>query len=458
VDMLRRGRVRWLGAVLATALLAACSGSAASSPSAGSAGTPSPASSAASAGASSAATSGPAVAKLTMWVNSADAQPLKDLWARYTKDTGVQLDVVSFPSDGFETALRQRWATGDRPDILEWHANFDSLVSINPKDNLRDLSSQDFVKRQKTGISAGVDGVTYGVVLNTPTSWGIFYNKPIFTKLGLTPPTTAAEVLATCQAIKKADPSIVPMEENAGSLWPPLVINGQFQADGLQSGFLQKLIDRKAKVNDPDSPWLRSLQWYKQLQDAGCFNKDVLTAKFENSANLILSGKTAMVSLHSGFVGALVDASNVDTVNKTIGWTAWSETRPVVTVEYSPNGTYYLPKTGDAAREAASLGFLQFITGPAYVDYVKAASIIPTFQDVATPETVAAPLVAINDAIAKDGSTVPVWSVLPGITDLVNYPGKLLNGELTPQSAVDLLQKEAEAGAKAAGLPAWPNP
>ena len=49
-----------------------------------------------------------------------------------------------------------------------------------------------------------------------------------------------------------------------------------------------------------------------------------------------------------------------------------------------------------------------------------------------------------------------IWVPLPGITDLVNYPSQLLAGDLTPQSAVELLQKQAELGAMAAGLPAWP--
>jgi raffinose/stachyose/melibiose transport system substrate-binding protein len=259
-----------------------------------------------------------------------------------------------------------------------------------------------------------------------------------------------------CLAIKKADPSIVPLQESAGSLWPPLVTNGQFTADKLKAGFLQRLIDRKARVNDSDSPWLRSLVFYKKLQDAKVFNSDVMTAKFENAPSLLLQGKVAMVSLHSGFVQLAVDASNVDTVNKTIGFTSWSETKPVVTVEYSPNGTFYLPKTGDADREAAALKFMQFVTGPAYATYVKTAGMIPTLKDVAAPASIPKPLLDIQAAIAKYGSTSPIWSVLPGITDLVKYPSALLNGDLTPQSAVDLLQSQAEQGAKAANLPAWP--
>jgi raffinose/stachyose/melibiose transport system substrate-binding protein len=233
-------------------------------------------------------------------------------------------------------------------------------------------------------------------------------------------------------------------------------MQGQFTADALQAGFMQKLIDRKAKVNDADSPWLRSLEFYKKLQGEGCFNSDIKTAKFENSPSLLLKGKVAMVSLHSGFVQLAVDASDAATVNSTIGFTEWSETRPVVTIEYSPNGTYYLPKTGKADREAAALAFMTFITGPAYADYVKAAGMIPTFTGVDSPASVPAPLLEIQAAITKEGATNPIWSVLPGITDLVKYPGQLINGDLTPQSAVDLLQKQAQQGAKAANLPAWP--
>ncbi len=412
---------------------------------------------AAFAGGSGEEASGPAE-EITLWVNSADAEPLKELWTRFEEESGIKVDVVSFPSDGFETALMQRWATGDRPDVMEWHANYNWLVAINPRNNLRDISDQPFVERQLSGITAGLDGVTYGMVLNTPTAWGIYYNRAIFDRLGLEPPTTAAELEEVCLSIKAADPTIVPIQESGGSMWPPLVTHGQYTADGLEAGFLDRLVDREAKVNDPDSPWLRSLQFYKGLQNKGCFNSDINTAQFESSPSLLLEGKVAMVSLHSGFVQLLVDASDRATVNKTIGYTAWSETRPVVTVEYSPNGTYYLPKTGNPAREAAALEFMEFITGSAYGDYVKEAGIIPTISGFTTPESIPGPMLEIQDAIAQHGSTVPIWSLLPGITDLVTYPGQLINGDLTPEAAVALLQKQAEQGAEAAGLPAWPEP
>lgn len=394
--------------------------------------------------------------EITLWVNSASAQPLRDLWTRFEAETGIKVDIVSFPSDGFETALMQRWATGDRPDVMEWHANYNWLVAINPPDNLHAIDGQPFARRQLDGISASLNGVTYGMVLNTPTAWGIYYNKQVFDRLGLRPPTTAAELERVSKAIRAADASIVPLHESGGSMWPPLVMHGQFAADALEAGFLDRLVNRRARVNDADSPWLRSLQFYKNLQEQGLLNRDIVTAQFENSPSLLMEGRVAMVSLHSGFVQLAVDEYGLERVNETIGFTEWSETRPVVTVEYSPNGTYFLPKTGNAAREEAARKFMEFITGAAYGDYVKEAGIIPTLAGFEIPASIPGPMVEIQNAILQHGSTVPIWSLLPGITDLVTYPGQLIAGDLTPQSAVDLLQRQAEQGAVAAGLPSWP--
>ena len=408
--------------------------------------------------ATTAASQAAAKPTLSLWVNSADSPQLSDLYKKFTAETGYKLDVVSFPSDGFEKAVMQRWSTGDRPDILEWHGNFNWVAAINPKANLYDLSKEPFVARTQGGIlktNASMGGVVYGAVLNTPTAFGIFFNKDILAKAGVAAPTTADQVLAACQAIKKMDPNIVPLQEAGGSLWTPLVTHGAFMADSLQAGFLQKIIDRKAKVDQADSPWLGASRFYKKLQDAGCFNKDITTAQFENSPKLLLDGKVAMVSMHTGFIQQAIDASSLDTVNRVVGWTPWSETKPVVTAETSPVGTYYLPKTKNKAREAGGRAFISFVTGKAYGDYVEASKQIPTLSGVKTP-TLPAPGSRCRRPSRSTAPSPRSGASLPGITDLVNYPGRVIIGDLTPDAAVALLQEQAEQGAKQAGLPAWP--
>ncbi|PKQ26996.1 MAG: sugar ABC transporter substrate-binding protein [Actinobacteria bacterium HGW-Actinobacteria-4] len=395
---------------------------------------------------------------LSMWVNSADTDQLKDLYAAFTAETGYELNITSFPSDGYETALLQRWSTGDRPDILEWHGNFNWVAAVNPAANLRDLSDEEFVSRTVGGIldnNASVDGVVYGAILNTPTSFGLFYNSEVLDAAGVTPPTTSSELLAACEGIRAYDPSITPFHESAGSLWTPLVFHGAYMADSLQDGFFGAVTSRVSKVNDADSPWLASLEFYKEMLDAGCFNDDIMTAQFENSAQVLLDGQAAFVSMHTGFIQQAIDASDQERVDETIGWTPWAATRPVVTSESSPVGTYYLPVTGDDAREAGALEFIRFVTGPAYQGYVDATKQLPTLEGVATPDGIPAPWLIVQLSVEAYGSVPPIWVPLPGITDLVNYPGQVILGELTPQQAVDLLQLQAEQGAESAGLPAW---
>lgn len=395
---------------------------------------------------------------LSIWVNSADTSELADVYEAFTDETGYALDVTSFPSDGYETALLQRWSTGDRPDILEWHGNFNWVASLNPAENLMDLSAEEFVDRTVGGIldnNASYDGKVYGAILNTPTAFGLFYNTEIIEAAGVSVPTTADEVLAACAAIKEYDPSIVPFQESAGSLWTPLVFHGSYMADVLQDGFLDRLNAREAKVNDADSPWLGSLDFYVEMRDSGCFNSDIMTAQFENSAQVLLDGKAAFVSMHTGFIQQAIDASDEDTVDALVGWTAWASERPVVTMESSPVGTYYVPLTGEDDKEEGALAFIRFVTGDAYADYVAASRQLPTLKGVDVPDGVPAPWLAVQDAVTEYGAVPPIWVPLPGITDLVNYPGQVIIGELTPQQAVDLLQSQAEQGAASAGLPAW---
>lgn len=394
---------------------------------------------------------------LALWVNSADTDELKAMYEQFTEESGYELDIVSFPSDGFETALLQRWSTGDRPDILEWHGNFNWVAAINPAENVHDLSDEPFVERTLGGLLdnfASLDGVVYGVVLNTPSSFGLYYNTEILQAAGVTPPTTADEVLAACQAIKAYDPSIVPLQEAGGSQWTPLIMHGAHMADSLQDGFLDRLIDRSARVDDADSPWRSSLEFYVELRDAGCFNEDITTAQFENSAQVLLDGEAAMVSMHTGFIQQAIDASDLETVNSLVGWTPWAAERPVVTSETSPIGTYYLPKTGDADREAGGRAFIDFMTGPAYNDYIAASKQIPTLDGVETPD-LPEPWIQVQAAVSEYGSVPPIWAPLPGITDLVLYTGRIITGEDTPDSAVTLLQQQAEQGAEQARLPAW---
>ena len=82
--------------------------------------------------------------ELTIWVNSAEPEALQALYDEFTEATGNPVELVPFPSDGYETALLQRWAAGDRPDVLQWHGNFNWVAAVDPATNLYPLDDEEF--------------------------------------------------------------------------------------------------------------------------------------------------------------------------------------------------------------------------------------------------------------------------------------------------------------------------
>ncbi|NUO98146.1 MAG: carbohydrate ABC transporter substrate-binding protein, partial [Nonomuraea sp.] len=93
-------------------------------------------------GCGSSAPEGTNQVKLTLWHNSADPAPLLEMYKKFEKQSGHRIELVPIPSDGFEDTTQTKWATGERPDILEYHATVSGLLALNPAENLRDLTGE----------------------------------------------------------------------------------------------------------------------------------------------------------------------------------------------------------------------------------------------------------------------------------------------------------------------------
>jgi len=394
---------------------------------------------------------------LTFWRIESEAEGLTDLYEEFQEETGIELEMVLFPSDGFEDAVQTRWATGERPDILGWHAGWSNLVALNPSENLRDISDEPFIDTFVPGLldnAGSVDGVNYGIVMTAPLGFGMYYNKEIFAELGLELPQTEDELIQVCADIRAADPTLIPAFEAGGSGWPPLVTLGSAMSDGMADGFLDAIGTREARLDDPDGAWLAGLQSYKHLQDAGCFNDDIVTAEYEDSYSALMEGEAAMVSQHSLIAVDAADVYGADEVNRIMGFFPWSINRAIVPLAYAPEGTYYVPITGDEKREAAAIEFLRFMTGPAYGEMIAEYGLVPTIQDVPVPDDVVQPLADVQEAINEYGGTATALDYLVG-PDFITMTGQLITGQATPEEIATDIQQQADQGARAAGLQGW---
>ena len=84
---------------------------------------------------------------LTVWHNTSDPAAVLALYAAYEKASGNKLNLVDIPADGMEQTVLTKWASGDRPDILEYHPISSSLDQLNASQTLIDLTGEDFVKQ-----------------------------------------------------------------------------------------------------------------------------------------------------------------------------------------------------------------------------------------------------------------------------------------------------------------------
>src|SRR5690606_28966792 len=58
---------------------------------------------------------------LTVWHNTQDPDAVLATYEAYEQETGNRIELVPISADGFEEATLTKWATGERPDVLEFH-------------------------------------------------------------------------------------------------------------------------------------------------------------------------------------------------------------------------------------------------------------------------------------------------------------------------------------------------
>lgn len=418
----RMGRRRTIVAALAvaaTALVAACSTSGGGGSTAQVANTSGPA---------------PTGVTLTLWRTPLDPPAINDLYKAYEAATGNKLNIVSFPSNAYETTVVTKFATGTMPDILEFQPGLAQIVQLNPAKNLVDLSNLPFVKREgDLALASGNDnGHVYAATLGPLSEYGMFYNKQVFASAGLQPPRTYADLMSDCTVLKQKAPGVAPIFEAGGDGWPPQILAGLLYEASANVGdaYLHSLLDGNAKLSDPNGTFVKGLAAYNDLRTSGCFNSDANTAKFTDSAAAILNGKAAMVAQFDTAFIAQLEADNKNAAS-VVGFVGVAATAP--TLSYTPGltGTYFVPNTGNAAKERAAVDFINWITGPGYASYIKEAGARPTLSGVPTP-----PQAGIYADVIKAysaGSAFCYLTDMPASTALGPLALQLLAGQISPQ-------------------------
>ncbi|MEV0039834.1 extracellular solute-binding protein [Streptomyces sp. NPDC050804] len=202
---------------------------------------------------------------------------------------------------------KQLQASGQFPDILS---------SINPKDftaaGLLKPFDQKWLDDNFTDPNGNaIDGKSYIPPTNSQVIPMIFYNKKIFAANGLQPPTTWDEFVDVVTTLKKA--GVTPVEMAGGEPWSAAIpLSGIITADvlGADPEWIQKRYKNEVKFTDPGMT--AAVGKYRQLVDAGAFDKGALSVSYADANKQFLDGESAMYPMGSWFIGQIPAAAAKD--------------------------------------------------------------------------------------------------------------------------------------------------
>lgn len=225
----------------------------------------------------------------------------------YEAKTGVHIDIQVTPDDQWVDVLRTKLSVGEAPDIM-W-ADVDGLSltdRIDPEENCVPLTDAAWAGRMEENVTNDltINGELYGISFKGYKFWMYYYNKDIFTALGLEAPNTYQEFYDVCQTILAS--GTIPVYEavqdgwHHGLMW--YEVAGIYQQEIPE--LFTKLNTNELKVTDVNS-MLTVLKEMQECAQAGFYGDDYMSNSMSDDYAAIANGKVAMTFESNGWTQQL---------------------------------------------------------------------------------------------------------------------------------------------------------
>ena len=173
--------------------------------------------------------------------------------ASVLKTEGIDFKPVAYPdTTSYQAAVRTALSANRPPDALTWWSGY-RMKDLVDTGQLADLTPiwNKYIKSGEYSADAAkpftFNGKIYGVP-NNVAYWVVYYNKAVYTKVGIKPPTTWAQLISNNDKLKAA--GITPFAQTVDGRWPAFIWFEQFLADSDPSAY-NKLMTGQIKYTDP---------------------------------------------------------------------------------------------------------------------------------------------------------------------------------------------------------------
>jgi raffinose/stachyose/melibiose transport system substrate-binding protein len=386
---------------------------------------------------------------LTIWAATNSNKTASSVISGFEKLTGAKVNVETIP-DPYEQGVQTKVATGDKPDLAFWQPTASELTSINAKTNLQPLTGAPWVSKYTGNLGSFtglLGGTRYAALVTSPAVIGVYYNKQVMAKGGITTnPTNWNEFIADAKKLKSQ--GVDAFYEMGGDKWATQWWVQAQLADAAKNGLWTKINANQAKFTDPTVQ--NTIDTYDSLINQGLFNADIKTATVNDQASALLAGKAAMVLQVNSFFNVMQASASTSELNKKIGFFPISPTGNIGTFIPDQSNALVAFKTGNTKNEAAARQFLAYWMGGGYSTFVKAQSTVSLLKGVPTPADV--PTALREVAASLNTSVGSMQALAVANPDLYIYLDNMIQGTMTPVQVAQATQAQFAQLAKAQGV------
>lgn len=243
-------------------------------------------------------------------VDGAIDQVMREISDQYSKEKGGKWKIeIETTADrpSYLQKLKTLIAGGNMPDIIDIDADpycqelVDAGKLVDVKKFLQDNDKYDKFYPIALKYQEFTDGSMYTLPLeyHVEMTW---YNKEIFAKYNLTPPTTMDEWLNVCKTLK--DNGVTPISVDGVDRWPVqrYLAMLPFRAGGNE--FIINLRDGKEKMSSEEGK--EAAEFVKNIGQY--FNDGFAATDYATAQSMFLDGKSAMYYIGDWEIGAMQDA------------------------------------------------------------------------------------------------------------------------------------------------------
>ena len=228
-----------------------------------------------------------------------------DYFKKYNQENKDGIVVQTEYEKESTKSLDVKFASDNSPDIIIGVVVNQNMID---KGNFVDLTNEAFWNKLNPSDKEYSTDVKSGKAYNVglcQTAAGLFYNKAIFSELGLKPADTWEKFVDNLKVIKEKKPGIIPfyiggrdswMLEHMANFIQGGVIKQTLSYEEQQKAMLSLNLDKLKWNSAPDGTLATYAKNLMELQKLGLINEDAVKASYGNQIEAFAEGKAAVIS------------------------------------------------------------------------------------------------------------------------------------------------------------------